>query len=88
MLLTFAWAATNREECANAAYFVCASPDRYILALAPTAILLFGGLGAFVRTYQVWREGGTWPIWHGAGWLLFIFMLLYLSISAGVLASG
>lgn len=87
MLLTVAWAATNREQCADTGYLVCASPDRYILALGPPAILLLGGLGAFARTYRVWREGGTWPIWHGAGWLLMTFMVLYLGISAEALVN-
>jgi hypothetical protein len=39
-------------------------------AAATPAVLFVGALGAFVKTYRVWRAGGTWPIWHGAGWFL------------------
>lgn len=86
MAITVAWAAANRDECADAQFLVCASPDRYVLVFGPTAILLLGGLGAFVRAYQVWRRGGTWPIWHGAGWALLTFMVIYLGISMRALA--
>ena len=39
-------------------------------------ILLLGGLGAFVRTYQVCRARGRWWIWQGAGWFLLVLMLV------------
>jgi hypothetical protein len=57
--------------------------DRYSLVWAsvPPAVLLAGGIGAFVKTYRVWRTGGTWPIWHGAGWFLLTLMLISLSLS-------
>lgn len=56
--------------------------DRHspLWALGTPAILLLGGLGAFIKTYLVWRASGTWPIWHGAGWILFTLMLMSLSI--------
>lgn len=44
------------------------------------AILLAGGLGGFVQTYRVWSRGGTWPIWQGAGWFLFILMLASMGL--------
>jgi hypothetical protein len=44
------------------------------------AILLAGGIGAFVKTYRVWKEEGAWPAWQGAGWFLLTFMLVCLSI--------
>jgi hypothetical protein len=53
-------------------------------ALVP-AILFFGGVGAFVRTYQVWRARGTWPIWHGAGWFLFTLFLVCLAVPASAM---
>ena len=83
--LTFAWAATNRDACAAAQQFVCQNPDRYVLAVAPAAILLLGGLGAFVRTYTVWKSDGTWPIWQGAGWILMTLMLVFASMGSGFL---
>ena len=47
--LTLAWAFTQRgDQCTDAEFAVCASPDRYILAMVPTAILLGGGIVAFV----------------------------------------
>ncbi len=46
----------------------CGTPQRTLLALGAPIILLLGGLRAFVRTYQVWRQGGTWWPWQGAGW--------------------
>lgn len=55
--------------------------DRNILAAAtvPT-ILMVGGLGAFIKTYQVWRDRGTWVMWQGAGWFLMLFMLVCLAV--------
>jgi hypothetical protein len=88
MAVSLVWGLSNRDECAEASTAVCSNPERYILALGPTVILLLGGLGAFVHTYRLWREGGTWPVWHGAGWVLFVAMLVYLGMSASVLATG
>lgn len=59
-----------------------------VLVFVPTAILLLGGLGAFAVAYRVWRRGGTWPIWQGAGWVLLVFMLIYLGMSARALATS
>jgi hypothetical protein len=55
--------------------------DRSLLTASLVPIILFvGGVGAFVKTYRVWRAEGTWPIWHGAGWFLFSLFLLCLSV--------
>ncbi len=54
--------------------------------LVPT-ILFVGGVGAFVRTYQVWKAEGTWPIWHGAGWFLLAFSLLCLAVPGSAMLS-
>ena len=54
--------------------------DSLVWASVPPAVLLAGGIGAFVKTYRVWRTGGTWPIWHGAGWFLLTLMLISLSL--------
>ncbi|NMM84563.1 hypothetical protein B2J88_09335 [Rhodococcus sp. SRB_17] len=53
-----------------------------ILAFAPSAVFLIGGLAAFVQTYRVWRRSGTWPIWQGAGWFLMVLMLFSLGLAA------
>lgn len=49
------------------------------------AVLFVGGLGAFIRTYQVWRAEGTWPIWQGAGWFLFSLFLVTLPVAGSAL---
>ncbi|KDE99996.1 membrane protein [Mycolicibacterium aromaticivorans JS19b1 = JCM 16368] len=47
-------------------------------------ILFTGGVGAFIKTYRVWRAEGTWPIWQGAGWFLLALMLLCLGVPVSV----
>lgn len=67
---------------AGIAFAVFAVVDKGSILLASTvpAILFLGGVGALVKAYRVWRVGGTWPIWQGAGWFLLTFMLVCLSI--------
>ena len=67
---------------AGVAFAVFAVVDKrsVILAAAVPTILFLGGVGAFVKAYRVWRVGGTWPIWQGAGWFLLTLMLVCLSI--------
>ncbi|AWT51667.1 hypothetical protein [Mycolicibacterium smegmatis] len=62
--------------------------DRTLLPaiLVPT-IMFVGGVGAFIRTYQVWRAEGTWPIWHGAGWFLLALSLFCLAFPGAALTS-
>jgi hypothetical protein len=57
-----------------------ADPDSSMWLVGVPACLLLGGIGAFVQTYRVWKSDGSWPVWQGAGWLLFILMLLTLSL--------
>ncbi|MDT5069960.1 MAG: hypothetical protein QOK02_6115 [Mycobacterium sp.] len=57
-------------------------------AWAPPLILFAGGVGAFGKTYQVWRARGTWPIWHGAGWFLLTLMLVSLALPGAVISNG
>jgi hypothetical protein len=67
---------------AAVAFIACLVIDRHSLVLASLtpAILLVGGIGAFVKTYRVWRAGGTWPFWQGAGWFLLTLMLVSLGL--------
>src|SRR5690349_16219515 len=44
--------------------------DSVVEASLVPAILLAGGIGAFVKTYRVWKDEGAWPAWQGAGWFL------------------
>ena len=54
----------------------CGAPQVTFLVLGAPLILLAGGFRAFLRTYQVSRDGGvSWP-WHGAGWFLIAATLL------------
>jgi hypothetical protein len=64
----------------------CGVVQRAFLAIGAPAILLIGGLWAFVRTYQTWRNHETWWAWQGAGWFLFTLMLLVLTMSMPSLA--
>ena len=61
--------------------FGCAAIWRSLLAgiLVP-AVLFGGGIGALVRTYQVWRVGGVWPIWQAASWFLLLLFLVCLGV--------
>jgi hypothetical protein len=45
------------------------------------------GLWAFFRTYQLWRERGTWSARQGAGWFRLILMLLALTMGLSAIAS-
>src|ERR1700757_3604909 len=60
----------------------CGAPQRAMLACGGPLILFAGGLWAFLRTYRVWRNEGTWWGWHGAGW--FLLTLTALTVSMGV----
>ncbi|WP_101950694.1 hypothetical protein [Mycobacterium sp. 3519A] len=54
--------------------------DSVIAASLVPAILFGGGIGAFVKTYRVWKVEGAWPAWQGAGWFLLTLMLISLAI--------
>lgn len=46
--------------------------------------LFIGGIGALVRTYQVWRGYGAWRIWHAASWLLLGLSMFFLGVPLSV----
>jgi hypothetical protein len=60
--------------------YLVIDPDSSAWAAGVPALFLLGGLGAFVQTYRVWKRGAGWPVWQGAGWLLFVLMLVTLSL--------
>jgi hypothetical protein len=65
----------------------CGVPQRTLLAVGAPAILLLGGIRAFVRTFQSWRrEQPSWA-WQGAGWVLLALMSLVLSTSTPMLGT-
>src|SRR5512134_1461761 len=52
-----------------------------VVAASTVPLILFvGGVGAFVKTYRLWKAEGAWIAWQGAGWFLLISMLISLSI--------
>ncbi|MGQ4615342.1 hypothetical protein [Nocardia sp. R7R-8] len=84
-LLAVLWAA--QRECPDADKLLCDTAAQVAVVLGPAVVLLIGGIGAFVETYLQWRRGRTWPIWQGAGWFLFVLMVVYLGIGGGAVAS-
>jgi hypothetical protein len=78
------WVSTCDGATADTA--ACGVPQRALLGIGAPVILLIGGLRAFFRTYQAWRNRETWWAWQGAGWVLFTMMLLVLTMSMPALA--
>jgi hypothetical protein len=76
------WVSTCKTGTGEGALEHCSALQRNLLAIGPAVILFVGGVGAFVRTIQVWRARGGWWIWQGAGWFLLVLMLLVLGMSA------
>lgn len=64
----------------------CGAPQRTLLAFGAPVILLASGVWAFLRTYRIWRDHGTWWAWQGAGWFLLMLMLLTLTMGAPPIA--
>jgi NADH:ubiquinone oxidoreductase subunit H len=62
------------------AIFAFAARESVVAASTVPAILFIGGIGAFVKTYRVWKVQGAWPAWQGAGWFLLVLMLVCLAI--------
>ena len=62
----------------------CGAPQLTVLALGGPVILLLGGVWAFVRTYRVWRDRGTWWAWQGTGWLLMVLTFVTLTMGAPI----
>lgn len=62
------------------AVYLATDPSSDAWGFGVPAILLVGGLGGFVQTYRVFRRGGGWVIWQGAGWFLFILMLASMGL--------
>jgi hypothetical protein len=64
----------------------CGAPQLMMLAFGAPLILLAAGCWAFLRTYRVWRSYGTWWAWQGAGWFLFMLMLVTLTMGVPPIA--
>ena len=70
------------------AVYAMISKTSVVAASAVPAILFLGGVGAFVRTYRLWKAEGAWVAWHGAGWFLLISMLVSLSIPGAAMMAA
>jgi hypothetical protein len=75
---------------AGAVFAIYAFADRgsVVAASLVPAILFAGGVGAFVKTYRVWKAQAAWPAWQGAGWFLLTLMLVTLAIPGAAMSSG
>ncbi|MCV7401842.1 hypothetical protein H7K24_17010 [Mycobacterium fragae] len=85
LIVAALWASTCKGAMALDTV-ACGTPQRTMLALGAPLILLAAGCWAFVRTYRVWRDHGTWWAWQGAGWFLLMLMLLTLTMGAPAIA--
>ncbi|MGA8543688.1 MAG: hypothetical protein WB785_00315 [Mycobacterium sp.] len=64
----------------------CGAPQLTILAVGAPLILFGAGCRAFLRTYRIWRDGGIWWAWQGAGWFLLMLMLVTLTMGLPTIA--
>ena len=80
LVIAALWVSSCGAAAGDVDTVACGRPGRTLLVLGAPAILFATGLWAFVRTYRVWRAGGTWWGWQGAGWFLMLLMLLALTM--------
>jgi hypothetical protein len=85
LIVAALWASTCKGAMARDTV-ACGTPQLTVLAIGAPLILLAAGCWAFVRTYRVWRDHGTWWAWQGAGWFLLMLMLLTLTMGAPPIA--
>jgi hypothetical protein len=85
LIVAALWVSTCKGQMASDTV-ACGAPQRALLAFGAPAILLAGGGWAFLRTYRVWRDRGTWWAWQGAGWFLLMLMLLTLTMGVPPIA--
>ncbi|WP_396903786.1 hypothetical protein [Mycolicibacterium phlei] len=64
------------------------SKTSVIAASTVPAVLFVGGVGAFVRTYRLWKAEQQWVPWQGAGWFLMALMLVSLGIPGAAIMAG
>jgi hypothetical protein len=84
LVLGLLWVSGCKSGTGAEALAHCGGVQRNLLGIGSPLILLLGGLGAFVRTYQVWRARGRWWIWQGAGWFLLVLTLVVLTMTVPV----
>lgn len=69
---------------AAVAFYMTVTWRSLIAGILVPGLLFAGGIGAFVKTYQVWRSEGVWPIWQAAGWILLMLSLFCLGVPFAV----
>lgn len=69
---------------AAVAFYVTVTWRSLIAGILVPGVLFAGGIGAFVKTYRVWRDEGVWPIWQAAGWILLMLSLFCLGVPYAV----
>ena len=80
--LGLVWVSGCKSGAGDQALAHCDRLRRNAVGIGSPLILLLGGIGAFVRTYRIWRAGGRWWIWQGIGWFLLMLMLVELTMTA------
>lgn len=76
LLAAAVWVSTCSGTVADP--LACGESQLTLLALSAPAVLLAGGLWAFVRNYQNSRRNEAGWAWQGAGWALLALTLLAL----------
>jgi hypothetical protein len=84
LIVAALWASTCHGATVDTA--ACGAPQLTILAFGGPLILLAAGCWAFLRTYRIWRDRGTWWAWQGAGWFLLMLMVVTLAMGAPSIA--
>jgi hypothetical protein len=85
LIVAALWASTCKGAMAIDTV-ACGAPQLTVLAFGAPLILLTAGCRAFLRTYRVWKSRGTWWGWQGAGWFLFMLMLVTLTMGVPPIA--
>jgi hypothetical protein len=84
LIVAALWASTCNGATVDTV--ACGAPQLTILAFGGPLILLAAGCWAFLRTYRIWRDRGTWWAWQGAGWFLLMLMVVTLAMGAPSIA--
>ncbi|MBF9315672.1 hypothetical protein [Mycobacteroides chelonae] len=66
---------------------LCGRHGAPMIALASPAVLLIGGIVAFVQTYRSWKRRESWWIWQGAGWFLLLLMVVNLMLAGRMMTT-
>lgn len=65
---------------AGLAFAAMAAWHSLLAAVLVPVILFVGAVGGLLRTYQVFKAGGVWAIWHGAAWILLVLLMFFFDL--------